>query len=163
GWAGPTTWAACGRRGPRGTARQRWRPSPTRWSTTSSSTARPPNAAPTSSATSTTASPPPPWRSSRWATPARPPSIWPRSTQAPTIRAAALLPVVAVEAAYPDAQASTPAPPPLIWPAPGPITSPFGGRRHHPGIDIDGVTGDPVVAAGEGTVVLAGAAPAGFS
>src|SRR5437868_10350051 len=29
----------------------------------------------------------------------------------------------------------------LRWPAPGPITSPFGGARHHPGIDIDGRTG----------------------
>ena len=47
----------------------------------------------------------------------------------------------------------------LRWPAPGPITSPFGGARHHPGIDIDGVTGDPIQAAGAGTVVLAGIAP----
>src|SRR5438477_6829133 len=84
-------------------------------------------------------------------------------SQEPTIQAAALLPVVAAEAADADTRDSTPAPPPLIWPAPGPITSPFGGRRHHPGIDIDGVTGDPVVAAGQGTVLLAGAAPAGYS
>lgn len=50
----------------------------------------------------------------------------------------------------------------LIWPAPGQITSPFGDRRNHPGIDIDGVTGDPVQAAGAGTVVAAGPAATGF-
>ena len=78
----------------------------------------------------------------------------------PTIQAAAALPVVAVEASYPDDREDKAA---LTWPAPGPITSPFGGRRNHPGIDIDGVTGDPVVAAEAGTVVLAGTAPAGYS
>jgi len=54
----------------------------------------------------------------------------------------------------------------LAWPAPGIITSPFGERRgnsFHPGIDIDGVTGDPVIAAGPGTVVGAGVAPPGLS
>ena len=50
----------------------------------------------------------------------------------------------------------------LAWPAPGIITSPFGGRRGHPGIDIDGITGDPVKAAGPGTVVGAGVAPPGL-
>ena len=83
-------------------------------------------------------------------------------TQEPTIQAGALLPVVAVDASYPAGPKSSPPPSP-IWPAPGPITSPFGGRRGHPGIDIDGVTGDPVVAAEAGTVVLAGAAPSGYS
>jgi len=83
-------------------------------------------------------------------------------SQEPTIEAAAALPIVAQEASYPPAGEES-AGPPLAWPAPGPITSPFGGARHHPGIDIDGVTGDPVVAAGNGTVVQAGAAPAGFS
>src|SRR3954454_15373174 len=83
------------------------------------------------------------------------------SSQEPTVQLASLLPVSAVAAAN-AAPETTPAPT-IIWPAPGPITSPFGGRRHHPGLDIDGVTGDPVVAAGTGTVVLAGAAPAGFS
>ena len=82
--------------------------------------------------------------------------------QEPTISAAALLPVAAVDATPPATPAATPPPSP-IWPAPGPITSPFGGRRHHPGIDIDGVTGDPVVAAEASTVLLAGAAPAGYS
>lgn len=50
----------------------------------------------------------------------------------------------------------------FAWPAPGIITSPFGGRRGHPGIDIDGITGDPVTAAGPGTVVGAGVAPTGL-
>jgi murein DD-endopeptidase MepM/ murein hydrolase activator NlpD len=90
----------------------------------------------------------------------------------PTIDAAAALPVVAQRAAYPDDRQSYPdgpevsqtdGRPSITWPAPGPITSPFGGGRHHPGIDIDGVTGDPVIAAGTGTVVLAGMAPAGYS
>jgi murein DD-endopeptidase MepM/ murein hydrolase activator NlpD len=89
-----------------------------------------------------------------------------------TIDAAAALPVVAEKAAYPDDRESYPpesevsrsdASTSLIWPAPGPITSPFGGGRHHPGIDIDGVTGDPVIAAGTGTVVQAGASPPAFS
>jgi murein DD-endopeptidase MepM/ murein hydrolase activator NlpD len=86
-----------------------------------------------------------------------------------TIDAAAALPIVAQEASYPADHEAGPeasrsdARPSIAWPAPGPITSPFGGRRNHPGIDIDGVTGDPVVAAGAGTVLLAGAAPAGYS
>jgi murein DD-endopeptidase MepM/ murein hydrolase activator NlpD len=84
------------------------------------------------------------------------------SSQEPTVQLASLLPVSAVATANAAPPETTPAPT-IIWPAPGPITSPFGGRRHHPGLDIDGVTGDPVVAAGNGTVVLAGAAPAGFS
>ncbi len=84
-------------------------------------------------------------------------------SQEPTIQAAALLPVSAVEASYPENPPEENQGDGMIWPAPGPITSPFGGRRNHPGIDIDGVTGDPVIAAGTGTVVLAGAAPAGYS
>ena len=45
----------------------------------------------------------------------------------------------------------------FIWPLDGPVTSPYGPRwgRMHTGIDIDGVTGEPVVASAEGTVVLA--------
>ncbi|MBS3967666.1 MAG: LysM peptidoglycan-binding domain-containing protein [Truepera sp.] len=62
----------------------------------------------------------------------------------------------------------TPAPTPragseLIWPANGAITSPFGHRRlrisgsnFHTGIDIDGNTGDPIVAARGGLVTFAG-------
>jgi murein DD-endopeptidase MepM/ murein hydrolase activator NlpD len=82
--------------------------------------------------------------------------------QEPTISAAALLPVAAVDATFPATPEATPAPG-LIWPAPGAITSPFGGGRHHPGIDIDGVTGDPAFAAGSGTVIDAGPAPSGYS
>lgn len=46
----------------------------------------------------------------------------------------------------------------LIWPLTGPVTSGFGPRwdRLHAGVDIDGVTGDPVVAARAGTVTFAG-------
>jgi murein DD-endopeptidase MepM/ murein hydrolase activator NlpD len=54
----------------------------------------------------------------------------------------------------------------VIRPAPGPITSPFHDRRRggaHPGIDIDGETGDPVRAAADGTVLAAGPSIRGFS
>jgi murein DD-endopeptidase MepM/ murein hydrolase activator NlpD len=46
----------------------------------------------------------------------------------------------------------------FMWPLDGPITSYFGprGSEFHPGIDIDGVTGDPVVAAASGRVLFAG-------
>lgn len=54
----------------------------------------------------------------------------------------------------------------LVWPADGLRTGwwqePRSGRPH-PGVDIDGETGDPVGAAGKGTVILAGPAPAGYS
>ena len=48
--------------------------------------------------------------------------------------------------------------PGLMWPLDGPVTSGFGPRwgRSHQGIDIDGVTGDPVVAAAAGEVIFAG-------
>jgi virulence factor Mce-like protein len=49
--------------------------------------------------------------------------------------------------------------PGFMWPLVGPITSGFGEQRDghvHSGIDIDGELGDPVVAAGAGTVLLAG-------
>ena len=87
----------------------------------------------------------------------------------PTVAAAAVMPVDGVEAAYPGEHEAGPEASrseltaDLIWPAPGRITSPFGDGRHHPGIDIDGVTGDPVAAAAGGTVLLAGAAPADYS
>jgi murein DD-endopeptidase MepM/ murein hydrolase activator NlpD len=68
----------------------------------------------------------------------------------------------------PDAAASrsTNTPGSLIRPARGARTGWFGEDRpghHHTGIDFDGNTGDPVVAAGAGTVVHAGPAPAGYS
>ncbi|MGH2734100.1 MAG: M23 family metallopeptidase, partial [Actinomycetota bacterium] len=46
----------------------------------------------------------------------------------------------------------------FIWPLSGPITSYFGPRwvRMHTGIDIDGTTGAPVVAAASGRVAWAG-------
>ena len=45
----------------------------------------------------------------------------------------------------------------FIWPINGSVTSGFGYRwgRQHTGIDIDGYTGQPIVASKEGTVVLA--------
>ncbi|MBW3649689.1 MAG: M23 family metallopeptidase [Actinobacteria bacterium] len=54
----------------------------------------------------------------------------------------------------------------FIRPAPGPVTSVFGERRgsgRHPGIDFDGDTGDPVVAAAAATVAFVGPAPAGYA
>lgn len=54
----------------------------------------------------------------------------------------------------------------FVRPAGGGITGPFGERRPshiHPGIDYDGDTGDPVVAAATGTVAYAGTAPSGYS
>jgi murein DD-endopeptidase MepM/ murein hydrolase activator NlpD len=45
----------------------------------------------------------------------------------------------------------------FIWPLNGPVTSGFGPRwgRMHTGIDIDGYTGQPIVASKAGTVILA--------
>ncbi|MDQ1373099.1 MAG: hypothetical protein QOJ09_437 [Actinomycetota bacterium] len=54
----------------------------------------------------------------------------------------------------------------LTWPADGLRTGWFGevrGGHLHPGVDIDGETGDPVWSAGRGVVVSAGPAPAGYS
>ena len=90
----------------------------------------------------------------------------PPLSQEPTIDSAASLPVVAVDASYPGsgtAQDQASPSPSLTWPAPGRITSPFGDHRNHPGIDLHGALGDPVGAAGDGTVVLAGMAPAGYT
>jgi len=44
----------------------------------------------------------------------------------------------------------------FAWPLDGPITSPYGPRwgRIHTGIDIDGVTGEPIIASAGGRVVL---------
>lgn len=51
----------------------------------------------------------------------------------------------------------------MVWPLTGPITSRFGwrslsvsGSNMHYGIDIDGVTGDPIVSATDGTVAFTG-------
>jgi len=55
--------------------------------------------------------------------------------------------------------------PDVVWPVRGVLTGWFGERRgseRHPGLDIDGETGDPVVAAAAGRVVVAGPAPAGY-
>lgn len=64
--------------------------------------------------------------------------------------------------------ASTPpvTPGTFLRPARGAVTGAFGerrGSRNHPGTDFDGNTGDPVFAAQSGTVIHAGAAPAGYS
>jgi murein DD-endopeptidase MepM/ murein hydrolase activator NlpD len=56
--------------------------------------------------------------------------------------------------------------PTVAWPAAGAVTGVFGEARRragHPGLDIDGTTGDPVWAAAAGVVAWAGWAPAGFS
>ncbi len=49
----------------------------------------------------------------------------------------------------------------MVWPIVGPITSSFGprylfGQTYHYGLDVDGVTGDPIVAAMPGTVTYSG-------
>lgn len=67
----------------------------------------------------------------------------------------------------PTTRLATPTPRPRAdawtWPLDGPLTSPFGwraltvgGTNMHYGIDIDGDTGDPIVAAAAGTVTHAG-------
>jgi len=52
----------------------------------------------------------------------------------------------------------------FIWPINSSITSPFGPRwgRMHTGLDLEGVTGDPIRAAKSGTVIVAGGG-AGYS
>jgi hypothetical protein len=59
---------------------------------------------------------------------------------------------------------------PILKPANGNITSGFGYRNHplrggthfHEGMDIDGNTGDPVYAAGDGVVITAGSPESGY-
>lgn len=61
---------------------------------------------------------------------------------------------------------STNTPGTLVAPAQGGRTGWYGeprGSRRHAGIDFDGETGDPIVAAGAGTVTHSGWAPAGYS
>jgi murein DD-endopeptidase MepM/ murein hydrolase activator NlpD len=52
----------------------------------------------------------------------------------------------------------------FVWPINGAVTSPFGWRwgRMHEGIDIDGVTGQAIVASKAGTVISAGDAGDGY-
>jgi murein DD-endopeptidase MepM/ murein hydrolase activator NlpD len=62
--------------------------------------------------------------------------------------------------AWAESRPSSPAPsgPLFARPLVGPVTSPFGWRygREHTGVDIDGDTGDRVVAAAAGSIVHAG-------
>lgn len=53
----------------------------------------------------------------------------------------------------------------LDWPATGGLTGWWMERRRshlHPGVDVDGETGDPILSAGRGLVTHAGPAPAGY-
>lgn len=53
----------------------------------------------------------------------------------------------------------------VVWPVHGTLTGWFGERRgaeRHPGLDIDGSTGEPVVAVAAGRVAVAGPAPPGY-
>lgn len=71
----------------------------------------------------------------------------------------------AAAASRSEATATTPAPD-VVWPAAGALTGWFGEPRashRHPGIDLDGDTGAPVVAAAAGKVVAAGPSPAGYA
>ena len=69
-------------------------------------------------------------------------------------------------ASAPATTTTTAAPRPRkVRPAAGGVTGWFGerrGSRAHPGLDLDGTTGDPIVAAMSGEVVLAGPAPQGY-
>lgn len=85
-----------------------------------------------------------------------------------------IVPASELQPAQPAQQlaAAAPAPAPstpttsssnIVWPLSGTITSRFGYRRlrisgsnFHTGLDIDGVTGDPIVAAADGTVTFSG-------
>ena len=73
---------------------------------------------------------------------------------------------IAERLAFTDAASRGEPRPALVRPAAGSMTGWYGEprRRHfHPGIDYDGETGDPVVAAAQGAVVHAGPAPVGYS
>lgn len=69
--------------------------------------------------------------------------------------------IIAARQAPPPQRSSAPAPRSgsgYAWPFCGPVTSEFGPRwgRTHEGMDIDGVTGDVLVAAEDGVVIFAG-------
>jgi murein DD-endopeptidase MepM/ murein hydrolase activator NlpD len=74
--------------------------------------------------------------------------------------------LAAVRAAEAEVSRSASLPrPTVVWPVQGAVTGWYGeprGRSRHPGTDIDGETGDPVLAAAAGTVAWAGPAPAGY-
>lgn len=107
-----------------------------------------------------------------FADPATAPPGWPVSADRQLSLHAELTQALAERAGQFNAAASRsePAPEPpkpdIVWPASGGLTGWWGERRgahRHPGIDIDGNTGDPVVAAAAGAVTHAGPSPAGYS
>lgn len=97
------------------------------------------------------------------------PSAGPATEQGPRERLASAAPAVAEQAlsargeraAFPRASRNA-GPVGLAWPAPGPLTSIWGEGRNHPGVDLDGETGDALTAAAPGVVTVAGPAPAGY-
>ena len=106
------------------------------------------------------------------ADPASSPPAWPSMAATPLSLHEELTAALAERRAqFQSAAASrsgdtTPPAPVVVWPARGALTGWFGERRgshRHPGIDVDGETGDAVVAAAGGRVVHAGPAPAGYS
>jgi murein DD-endopeptidase MepM/ murein hydrolase activator NlpD len=63
-------------------------------------------------------------------------------------------------------RAAAAARPSVVWPSAGAVSGVYGERRgsaRHPGLDIDGETGDPVWAAARGVVAWAGQSPPGYS
>lgn len=104
------------------------------------------------------------------AEPAASPPAWPAMARGETTLYAELTSMWADRRRFPIAasRSAPPAPPtpPVVWPAAGQLTGWYGERRgpvRHPGVDIDGDTGDAVVAAAAGRVVHAGPSPAGYS
>lgn len=92
----------------------------------------------------------------------RPMSLYDELTRAMADRTGELSVAASRSAPAEPAQAG----PEIVWPIRGAFTGSFGERRgesRHPGVDIDGATGDAVVAAAAGRVVAAGPAPAGYA
>ena len=97
------------------------------------------------------------------------PSAGPTAERGPRERLAVVPPALAQQAlsargehvAFSRASRSE-GPVSLAWPAEGPLTSVWGEGRNHPGVDLDGETGDPITAAGPGVVTVAGPPPAGY-